>query len=124
MKKRVLFIDRDGTLVEEPFDEQLDSFEKLKFVPGVFKSLSFLCEHTDFELVMATNQDGLGTDSYPEQDFYPTQDFILDTLAGEGIEFSDLLIDSSFPEDGLPTRKPGTAMFSRYLSTKFSCFCV
>ena len=113
MKKRVLFIDRDGTLVEEPFDEQLDSFEKLKFVPGVFKSLSFLCEHTDFELVMATNQDGLGTDSYPEQDFYPTQDFILDTLAGEGIEFSDLLIDSSFPEDGLPTRKPGTAMFSR-----------
>lgn len=115
MQKRVLFIDRDGTLVEEPFDEQLDSFDKLKFVPGVFKSLSFLCDRMDYDLVMATNQDGLGTDSYPEQDFYPTQDFILSTLAGEGIEFSDLLIDSTFPGDGAPTRKPGTAMFTKFM---------
>lgn len=115
MQKRVLFIDRDGTLVEEPFDEQLDSFDKLKFVPGVFKSLSFLCDRMDYDLVMATNQDGLGTDSYPEQDFYPTQDFILSTLAGEGIEFSDLLIDSTFPDDGAPTRKPGTAMFTKFM---------
>ncbi len=119
MKKRVLFIDRDGTLVEEPFDEQLDSFEKLKFVPGVFKSLSFLSERMDFEFVMATNQDGLGTPSYPEQDFKPTQDFILDTLAGEGIRFSDLLIDRSFPKDNLPTRKPGTGMFSKYTTGEY-----
>lgn len=119
MKKQVLFIDRDGTLVEEPFDEQLDSFEKLKFVPGVFKSLSFLSERMDFELVMASNQDGLGTPSYPEEDFTPTQDFILQTLAGEGIKFNDLLIDRSFPKDNLPTRKPGTGMFTKYMTDEY-----
>ena len=93
MKKRVLFIDRDGTIVVEPFDEQLDSFDKLEFVPGVFRSLTFLRQHTDFEFVMASNQDGLGTSSYPEADFYPTQNFILNTLKGEGVEFDDILID-------------------------------
>ncbi|MCQ2065818.1 MAG: bifunctional histidinol-phosphatase/imidazoleglycerol-phosphate dehydratase HisB [Bacteroidaceae bacterium] len=117
MKKRVLFIDRDGTLVMEPSDEQLDSFEKLQFVPGVIKSLSFLALRTDFELVMASNQDGLGTPSYPEKDFWPTHNFILDTLKGEGITFSDILIDRSFPADNAPTRKPRTGMFTRYLES-------
>ena len=116
MSKRVLFIDRDGTIVIEPSDEQLDSFDKLEFVPGVFKSLSFLREHTDFEFVMASNQDGLGTPSYPEKDFYPTQNFILNTLKGEGVEFDDILIDPHFPEDNAPTRKPGTGMFGKYMT--------
>ena len=119
MKKRVLFIDRDGTIVVEPSDEQLDSFEKLEFVPGVFKSLSFLREHTDFEFVMASNQDGLGTPSYPENDFYPTHNFILNTLKGEGVEFDDLLIDRHFPEDNAPTRKPGTGMFGKYMTDEY-----
>ena len=114
--KRVLFIDRDGTIVVEPSDEQLDSFDKLEFVPGVFKSLSFLREHTDFEFVMASNQDGLGTPSYPEKDFYPTQNFILNTLKGEGVEFDNILIDPHFPEDNAPTRKPGTGMFGKYMT--------
>ena len=115
MSKRVLFIDRDGTIVVEPSDEQLDSFEKLEFVPGVFRSLSFLRSHTDFEFVMASNQDGLGTPSYPEKDFYPTHNFILNTLKGEGVEFDDLLIDRHFPQDNAPTRKPGTGMFGAYM---------
>ncbi len=119
MSKRVLFIDRDGTIVVEPSDEQLDSFEKLKFVPGVFKSLSFLREHTDFEFVMASNQDGLGTPSYPEKDFYPTHNFILNTLKGEGVEFDDLLIDRHCPEDNAPTRKPGTGMFGKYMTDEY-----
>ncbi len=119
MSKRVLFIDRDGTIVVEPSDEQLDSFEKLEFVPGVFKSLSFLREHTDFEFVMASNQDGLGTPSYPEKDFYPTHNFILNTLKGEGVEFDDLLIDRHFPQDNAPTRKPGTGMFGKYMTDEY-----
>ena len=119
MSKRVLFIDRDGTIIVEPSDEQLDSFDKLEFVPGVFKSLSFLREHTDFEFVMASNQDGLGTPSYPEKDFYPTHNFILNTLKGEGVEFDDILIDPHFPEDNAPTRKPGTGMFSKYMTDDY-----
>lgn len=119
MSKRVLFIDRDGTIVVEPSDEQLDSFDKLEFVPGVFKSLSFLREHTDFEFVMASNQDGLGTPSYPEKDFYPTQNFILNTLKGEGVGFDDILIDPHFPEDNAPTRKPGTGMFGKYMTDEY-----
>jgi len=119
MSKRVLFIDRDGTIVVEPSDEQLDSFEKLEFVPGVFKSLSFLREHTDFEFVMASNQDGLGTPSYPEKDFYPTQNFILNTLKGEGVSFDDILIDPHFPQDNAPTRKPGTGMFGKYMTDEY-----
>ena len=119
MKKRVLFIDRDGTIVVEPSDEQLDSFDKLEFVPGVFKRLSFLREHTDFEFVMASNQDGLGTPSYPEKDFYPTQNFILNTLKGEGVSFDDILIDPHFPQDNAPTRKPGTGMFGKYMTDEY-----
>ena len=119
MKKRVLFIDRDGTIVVEPSDEQLDSFDKLEFVPGVFRSLTFLRQHTDFEFVMASNQDGLGTSSYPEADFYPTQNFILNTLKGEGVEFDDILIDHHFPQDNAPTRKPGTGMFGKYMTDEY-----
>ena len=119
MSKRVLFIDRDGTIIVEPSDEQLDSFDKLEFVPGVFKSLSFLREHTDFEFVMASNQDGLGTPSYPEKDFYPTHNFILNTLKGEGVSFDDILIDPHFPEDNAPTRKPGTGMFGKYMTDEY-----
>ena len=119
MKKRVLFIDRDGTIVVEPSDEQLDSFDKLQFVPGVFRSLTFLRQHTDYEFVMASNQDGLGTSSYPEADFWPTQNFILNTLKGEGVEFSDILIDRHFPQDNAPTRKPGTGLFGKYMTDEY-----
>ena len=117
--KRVLFIDRDGTIVEEPFDEQVDSFEKLKFVKGVFKNLSFICEKLDFELVMVSNQDGLGTASFPEETFWPVQQFVLDTLKGEGVEFDEILIDRHFPEDNAPTRKPGIGMLTHYLDGSY-----
>lgn len=110
----VLFIDRDGTILQEPADEQIDSFEKFHFVPGAISSLRFLRQHTDYRFVMVSNQDGLGTDSYPEEDFWPTHRLMLDILAGEGVIFDDILIDRSFPEDNLPTRKPGTAMLTAY----------
>lgn len=113
--KKLLFIDRDGTLVEEPFDEQVDSFEKLKFVPGVFKSLSFIKEHTDFHLILVSNQDGLGTNSFPQDTFKPVHDFIIGTLAGEGIIFEAQHIDNHFPEDNSPMRKPGIGMLKQYL---------
>ena len=113
--KRILFIDRDGTILEEPEDEQIDSFEKFQFVPGVIRNLYFIRTHLDFEFVMVSNQDGLGTDSYPEHTFWPTHNLMLQTLKGEGIEFDDILIDRSFPEQHLPTRKPGTGMLTKYL---------
>ena len=114
-----LFIDRDGTILQEPADEQIDSFEKFHFVPGAIGALRFLREHTDYRFVMGSNQDGLGTASYPEEDFWPTQNLMLEILDGEGITFDDILIDRSFPEDNLPTRKPGTAMLAAY--TDGSC---
>ena len=92
-QQRLLFIDRDGTIVEEPYDEQVDSFEKLKFVKDVIKNLTFIQQHTDFKLVMVSNQDGLGTDAFPESDFYPVHNFIMQTLEGEGIVFSAQHID-------------------------------
>lgn len=113
--KRVLFIDRDGTILVEPEDEQIDSFDKFQFVEGVIRNLYFIRKHLDFEFVMVSNQDGLGTDAYPEQDFWPTHNLMLNTLKGEGIVFDDILIDRSFPEDNLPTRKPGTAMLKKYM---------
>ena len=113
--KQVLFIDRDGTILVEPEDEQIDSFEKFQFVPGVIRNLHFIRTHLDFELVMVSNQDGLGTDSYPEYSFWPTHNLMLQTLKGEGIEFDDILIDRSFPEEHLPTRKPGTGMLTKYM---------
>ena len=116
MKKRLLFIDRDGTLIEEPADEQIDSFEKLKFVKGVFRNLAFIREKLDFEFVMVSNQDGLGTDAFPEDTFWPVHNFILQTLEGEGITFDDILIDPHFPEDNAPTRKPNTGLVEKYMN--------
>lgn len=116
MKKKILFIDRDGTLIKEPYDEQIDSFEKLTFVPGVFKNLSFIRKHLDFHFVMVSNQDGLGTDSFPEDTFWPVHNFILNTLEGEGVTFDEIIIDRHFPEDNAPTRKPGTAMVEKYMN--------
>ena len=114
--KRILFIDRDGTLIEEPADEQIDSFEKLKFVKGVFRNLSFIREKLDFEFVMVSNQDGLGTASFPEDTFWPVHNFILQTLAGEGITFDEILIDPHFPEDNAPTRKPNIGLVEKYIN--------
>ena len=113
---RILFIDRDGTLIEEPADEQIDSFEKLKFVRGVFRNLSFIREKLDFKFVMVSNQDGLGTDAFPEDTFWPVHNFILQTLEGEGITFDDILIDPHFPEDNAPTRKPNTGLVEKYIN--------
>ena len=114
--KRLLFIDRDGTLIEEPADEQIDAFEKLKFTKGVFRNLHFIREHTDFEFVMVSNQDGLGTDAFPEDTFWPVQNFILQTLESEGITFDEILVDSHFPEDNAPTRKPNTGLVEKYMN--------
>ena len=114
-KKKILFIDRDGTILQEPADEQVDSYEKFAFVPGVIRALHFIRTHTDYLLVMVSNQDGLGTDSYPEDTFWPTHNLMLNTLRGEGVEFDAIHIDRSFPEDNLPTRKPGTAMLTAYM---------
>lgn len=111
-----MFIDRDGTLIEEPQDEQIDSFEKLKFKKGLFKNLGFIAQKLDFKLVMVSNQDGLGTSSFPEETFWPVHNFILQTLEGEGITFDDQLIDRHFPEDNSPMRKPGTGMLTKYLN--------
>lgn len=113
--KRALFIDRDGTLIIEPEDEQVDSLEKLEFYPFVFRHLSYIARQLDFEVVMVTNQDGLGTDSFPEEDFWPVQKKMLKTFENEGIFFDHILIDRSFPEDDSPNRKPGTGMMKRYL---------
>ena len=114
-QKKILFIDRDGTLIEEPADEQIDSFEKLKFVPGMIRNLAFIREHTDFEFVMVSNQDGLGTEAFPEDTFWPVHNFILQTLEGEGITFDEILIDPHFPEDNAPTRKPNTGLVAKYM---------
>ena len=113
--RRILFIDRDGTLVEEPHDEQVDALDKVRFKPGVFRWLAFLREKTDFLFVMVSNQDGLGTAAFPEHTFWPAHNFILETLRGEGITFDDVLIDPHFPEDNAPTRKPNTGLVRKYM---------
>ncbi len=114
--RKVLFIDRDGTIIEEPADEQVDSVEEFRFLPGVITALSKIAKETDYELVMVTNQDGLGTTAFPEETFWPSHNKMLQILKGEGIEFAEIFIDRTFPEDNAPTRKPGTAMLTRYLS--------
>lgn len=124
--KKAIFIDRDGTIIKEPADEQIDSLEKLEFVPGAITSLRSLM-NKGYELVMVSNQDGLGTDSFPEETFYPAHNKMLSTLEGEGVVFDDQLIDRSFPEDNLPTRKPGTGMLTEYLKGDYDlsqCFVV
>ncbi len=120
MKKKALFIDRDGTLViEPPIDYQLDSLDKLEFYPKVFRNLYFIRKNLNFEFVMVTNQDGLGTASFPEDTFWPAHNKMLKTLEGEGIVFDDILIDRSFPEDNAPTRKPRTGMLRKYLTEDY-----
>ena len=116
MSKKVLFIDRDGTLVLEPENYQLDSLSKLEFYPKVFQYMSKIALELDFELVMVTNQDGLGTSSFPEDTFWPTQNFILKAFENESVTFEELFIDRSFPEDNAPTRKPRTGMLTKYLN--------
>jgi len=114
--KRILFIDRDGTLIKEaPPSYQIDSFEKLVFYPGVFEYMGRIAREFDYELLMVTNQDGLGTKSFPEDTFWPVQNFVVQTLAGEDIVFSDVYIDKTFALEQAPTRKPGTAMLTKYL---------
>ncbi len=114
--KKVLFIDRDGTLTVEPSDFQLDAYDKLVFYPGVFQYLGNIVRDLDYDLVMVTNQDGLGTDSFPETDFWPTQNFLINTFKNEGIVFKEVFIDRTFSEDNAPTRKPGTAMLESYMN--------
>jgi imidazoleglycerol-phosphate dehydratase / histidinol-phosphatase len=114
--KRALFIDRDGTLILEPPDEQIDSLEKLEFYPGVFHGLGKIARQLDYELVMITNQDGLGTDRFPESTFWPAHQKMMRALEGEGIKFSEVLIDRSFPHENRPTRKPGTGLLTSYLT--------
>lgn len=118
--KKVLFIDRDGTIiVEPPTDFQVDSLEKLEFLPKAISALRKIADETDYELVMVTNQDGLGTDSFPEDTFWPAQNKMVKTLEGEDIRFADVHIDRSFPEDNLPTRKPGIGMLTAYFSSEY-----
>jgi imidazoleglycerol-phosphate dehydratase/histidinol-phosphatase len=115
--KRALFIDRDGTLVAEPpADHQLDALEKLSFYPKIFRNLYFIRKHLDFELVMVSNQDGLGSPAFPEETFRPAHNKLLEALAGEGITFNDILIDRSFPAENSPNRKPRTGMLGKYLA--------
>lgn len=113
--KIALFIDRDGTIIKEPADEQIDSFDKLEFVEDSINSLHTISKLTDYELVMVTNQDGLGTEAFPEDTFWPVHNFVLNTLESQGIKFDDILIDRTFPQENAPTRKPGTAMLTKYL---------
>lgn len=119
MKKKVLFIDRDGTLIKEPADEQIDSFEKLVFYPQVFTYLGKIAKELNYELVMITNQDGLGTASFPEESFWPVQNFIIKSFKNEGVIFKNVVIDTTFPEDNAPTRKPGTALLQEYFSDAY-----
>ncbi len=116
--KKAIFVDRDGTLLKEPADEQIDSLEKVEFVPGAISGLKALAD-LGYELVMASNQDGLGTPAFPEETFWPAQNLLLKTLEGEGIRFDNILIDRSFPEENSPCRKPRTGMFGPYLDGSY-----
>lgn len=125
-KKKAIFLDRDGTIIKEPADEQIDSLEKLEFVPGAISALRLLAEQ-DYELVLVSNQDGLGTPSFPEETFRPAHEKMLTTLAGEGVRFDDQLIDRTFPSDNAPTRKPGTALLNKYTDGSYdlaACFVI
>lgn len=124
--KKAIFIDRDGTILVEPADEQIDSLEKMEWVPGAISSLKALVG-LGYELVIVSNQDGLGTSSFPEETYWPVQNKMLQTLEGEGVVFDDILVDRSFPEDNLPTRKPGTGMLGKYMDGSYdlaACFVI
>jgi imidazoleglycerol-phosphate dehydratase/histidinol-phosphatase len=119
MKKRLLFIDRDGTLIKETVDEQIDAFDKMIFYPKVFTYLGKIAKELDFELVMITNQDGLGTDSFPEETFWPVHNFIMKAFENEGVIFSEVLIDRTFPHEKANTRKPGIGLLKKYFSEAY-----
>jgi len=119
MKRKVLFIDRDGTIIKETADEQIDSFEKLVFYPKAILVLSKIAKELDYELVMITNQDGLGTDIYPENTFWPVHNFILQTFENEGIVFDEIFIDKTFAKENAPTRKPNTGLLTKYFSEEY-----
>ncbi|WP_353131982.1 bifunctional histidinol-phosphatase/imidazoleglycerol-phosphate dehydratase HisB [Pseudopedobacter sp.] len=116
--KKILFIDRDGTLILEPADEQIDSFAKLIFYPGAISNLVKIAKELDYELVMVSNQDGLGTDSHPEENFWPVHNFIIETFKNEGVDFSEVIIDKTFAKDNAPTRKPGTALLTHFFDNE------
>ncbi len=118
--KKVLFIDRDGTLIKEPADEQIDSFEKLEFFPDVFTYMGKIARELDYELVMVTNQDGLGTDAFPENTFWPVQEFILNSFRNEGVIFEGVYIDKTFPHENAPTRKPQTGLLQKYIEGAYN----
>ena len=125
--KKALFIDRDGTIIKEPADEQIDSFEKLEFVPKVIKNLGFIRQNLDYEFVMVSNQDGLGTDAFPEDTFWPAHNLMMRTLEGEGVTFDNILIDRSFPADNALTRKPRTGLLTEYMDGAYNlsaCFVI
>ena len=117
--KKVLFIDRDGTLIKEPADEQVDAFEKLKFYPKVFQYLGKIAKELDFELIMVTNQDGLGTEANLEATFWPIHNFVINTFETEGVVFKEQIIDRTFPEDNASTRKPNTGLLTKYFSEDY-----
>lgn len=119
MKKRVLFIDRDGTIIKETVDEQIDAFDKMIFYPKVFTYLGKIAKELDFELVMITNQDGLGTEAFPEETFWAVHNFIMKSFENEGVDFKNVLIDRTFPHENAATRKPGTALLQEYFSEDY-----
>ena len=117
--KKVLFIDRDGTLILEPEDEQIDSFQKLKFYPRALYYLSKIAAELDYRLVMVTNQDGLGTASHPEENFWPVHNFVMNTFEQEGVQFDEVIIDKTFAHENAPTRKPNTGLLTHYLTDEY-----
>ncbi|MCA0959633.1 bifunctional histidinol-phosphatase/imidazoleglycerol-phosphate dehydratase HisB [Muricauda ruestringensis] len=119
MAKKVLFIDRDGTIIKETVDEQIDAFEKMIFYPKAFTYLGKIAKELDYELVMITNQDGLGTDIFPEDTFWPVHNFIIKSFENEGVVFDAVYIDKTFPKDNADTRKPGTGMLTSYFSEEY-----
>ncbi|MDG3581936.1 bifunctional histidinol-phosphatase/imidazoleglycerol-phosphate dehydratase HisB [Galbibacter pacificus] len=119
MKKKVLFIDRDGTLIKEPADEQIDAFDKLDFYPKALAYMPKIAAELDYELVMVTNQDGLGTNAFPEDTFWPVHNFIMKTFENEEVVFKDVVIDRTFAKDNAPTRKPNTGLLTKYFSSEY-----
>ena len=114
--KKVLFIDRDGTIITETIDEQIDAFEKIMFYPKAFTYLGKIAKELDYELVMITNQDGLGTEAFPEESFWPVHNFILKSFENEGVIFDKVFMDRTFPHENAATRKPGTGLLTEYFS--------
>lgn len=119
MMKKVLFIDRDGTLIKETADEQIDAFEKMYFYPNAFQYMAKIAKELNYELVMISNQDGLGTETFPEDTFWPVHNFIIQSFENEGVVFSEQLIDRTFPYENAPTRKPGTGLMKKYMSDEY-----